>query len=488
MALATRCPYCQTTFRVAHDQLKLRAGLVRCGACKEIFNGIEHLLRPGEGTPGVVPAAALTTPAPLATPAAPVESITATVSVPPPVTIDASLPIDAHAASTAESHLIENPSPLGSPISPTSLVADVAQATAQNGEPAFPASDAAAIPQAAQPAVIAERFSDTADFYPAFDLMTPPVASPAETPRPLRPSSPPVATPAEFDPGRDDPLQRMTLIQFSDDDHADDEEDFADHESVSNRLRTAADGATAAMSSATAPGGADSTSGHGGAPALIAASAHPADELDQAIDYLQRRPWRGSKKSLSRKDVEGGSEYDSDTEEPSFVTRARRRRGAASALRSWTGRLVLLLIAMALAQGTFALRDQIAVRVPGAKTWLTDACSLLGCQIELPAQAEAISIESNELTTLSAAKNTFGLTLLLRNRGAIAQRWPNIELTLLDGADRPVIRKVFAAADYLPTATELSKGFAANSEQTVRVAFELRQQKASNYRVYSFYP
>jgi len=48
MALATRYPHCQTTFRVVQDQLKLRAGLVRCGACKEIFNGIEHLLSPTE--------------------------------------------------------------------------------------------------------------------------------------------------------------------------------------------------------------------------------------------------------------------------------------------------------------------------------------------------------------------------------------------------------------------------------------------------------
>lgn len=48
MALATQCPHCHTTFRVAHDQLKLRAGLVRCGACKQIFNGIENLLRPDD--------------------------------------------------------------------------------------------------------------------------------------------------------------------------------------------------------------------------------------------------------------------------------------------------------------------------------------------------------------------------------------------------------------------------------------------------------
>lgn len=48
MALATQCPHCYTSFRVANDQLKLHAGMVRCGACKQTFNGIEHLLEPGE--------------------------------------------------------------------------------------------------------------------------------------------------------------------------------------------------------------------------------------------------------------------------------------------------------------------------------------------------------------------------------------------------------------------------------------------------------
>ena len=43
MLLATTCPHCQTTFRVANDQLKLQAGLVRCGICHQVFNGIENL-------------------------------------------------------------------------------------------------------------------------------------------------------------------------------------------------------------------------------------------------------------------------------------------------------------------------------------------------------------------------------------------------------------------------------------------------------------
>ncbi len=41
--LATRCPQCQTQFRVTMAQLELREGKVRCGSCREIFNGIDHV-------------------------------------------------------------------------------------------------------------------------------------------------------------------------------------------------------------------------------------------------------------------------------------------------------------------------------------------------------------------------------------------------------------------------------------------------------------
>ncbi|MBW8900158.1 MAG: zinc-ribbon domain-containing protein, partial [Massilia sp.] len=44
MALATQCPHCHTTFRVAADQLKLRGDIVRCGACQRIFDGNAHLI------------------------------------------------------------------------------------------------------------------------------------------------------------------------------------------------------------------------------------------------------------------------------------------------------------------------------------------------------------------------------------------------------------------------------------------------------------
>lgn len=42
--LFTRCPGCKTVFRVTDAQLALRDGQVRCGHCRTVFNGPEHLI------------------------------------------------------------------------------------------------------------------------------------------------------------------------------------------------------------------------------------------------------------------------------------------------------------------------------------------------------------------------------------------------------------------------------------------------------------
>ncbi|MFT5961409.1 MAG: putative Zn finger-like uncharacterized protein [Burkholderiaceae bacterium] len=355
MALATQCPHCQTTFRVAHDQLKLRAGLVRCGACKQIFNGIEHLLRPGE-------------------------TAATNVAAKPPV-----------------------------------------------------------IPMVPVP----PRPADSDDFYPAFDaIIAPPVS-------------------AEPDPAQSDPMQRMTLMRLAYDDENEDH-------------------GIAANAAATAP--------HFVVPLKAKSrqdndSAAP-DELAQAIDQLQQRPWRNS--TISSTDDEPA--YDAMSDEPSFVTHGRRRRHLNRHRRFWLAAMTVLLMIAALGQIVYVLRDQIAARLPATRPLLDRACAIWGCQIELLAQASQVSIESSELITLNAANNTLSLNLLLRNSSTLPQRWPAIELTLFDNSDRPVSRRVFGATDYLPQAPPAGSGFAPGSEQSARVTFELRQYKASNYRVYLFYP
>lgn len=46
MSLITRCPTCETLFRVVPDQLRVSDGWVRCGQCEEIFDASLHLVAP----------------------------------------------------------------------------------------------------------------------------------------------------------------------------------------------------------------------------------------------------------------------------------------------------------------------------------------------------------------------------------------------------------------------------------------------------------
>lgn len=53
MSLITRCPACETLFKVVPDQLRISEGWVRCGQCDEIFDASLHLLQapPAEEMP-----------------------------------------------------------------------------------------------------------------------------------------------------------------------------------------------------------------------------------------------------------------------------------------------------------------------------------------------------------------------------------------------------------------------------------------------------
>lgn len=44
MSLITRCPACETLFKVVPDQLRISEGWVRCGQCDDIFDASLHLL------------------------------------------------------------------------------------------------------------------------------------------------------------------------------------------------------------------------------------------------------------------------------------------------------------------------------------------------------------------------------------------------------------------------------------------------------------
>jgi len=55
MSLLTRCPSCDTTFRVHAPQLSARGGRVRCGKCSLIFDALTQIVEDDSATPEVGP-------------------------------------------------------------------------------------------------------------------------------------------------------------------------------------------------------------------------------------------------------------------------------------------------------------------------------------------------------------------------------------------------------------------------------------------------
>lgn len=64
--MLTRCPTCETHFRVTAEQLKARSGRVRCGECQQVFNALDTLIE--EPTAVVAPIPVESPPQSLPTP------------------------------------------------------------------------------------------------------------------------------------------------------------------------------------------------------------------------------------------------------------------------------------------------------------------------------------------------------------------------------------------------------------------------------------
>jgi predicted Zn finger-like uncharacterized protein len=103
----TRCPHCQTSFRVRDEHLTIAKGNVRCGSCLQVFNALNHLVNPVAGATNTAapthkptpaePASAAKPASPKPTAKAPTSSTAtstpADTSTPPPAT---AIPAEVH--------------------------------------------------------------------------------------------------------------------------------------------------------------------------------------------------------------------------------------------------------------------------------------------------------------------------------------------------------------------------------------------------------
>ncbi|WP_034300815.1 DUF3426 domain-containing protein [Herbaspirillum sp. RV1423] len=435
MALATQCPFCQTTFRVAQDQLKLRGGLVRCGNCKEVFNGNDHLVSP-EIASQLVAAPAASQPgqrtAPTGWPPLPGGSLprqaepdvapasAAGPAAPPPwmATPDLSSAFASIAAETKDApwgtqsaqDTLNEPSAPASPPLPEQIAASpepfplAGTPTTQSPTPGQ-ADDVAAGPMPSQPEVSINTLTQELSY-----------------PIPLTSSAP---LEEQSDPITAGPID-------------------------------------------------DASSGN----------SQAGDEYAQAAE--EEKPEAESDDEDTEEIAEEETEDEEDT--PAFVQKAERRERLHRIARLVMGIGAVVLSIALLLQATYVWRNTIVAWLPSTRPLLSSACAALHCAVGLPTNIDQLVLESSELQLVPPNQNIYTLSVLLHNRGYGAQAWPYLELTLNDADEKAITRRVFTPREYLDRAQNIDNGLAGESEQQIKLTFELAQPAASGYRIYLFYP
>ncbi|CUJ52795.1 MJ0042 family finger-like domain [Achromobacter xylosoxidans] len=470
MALTTRCPQCGTSFKVVPDQLRVRNGLVRCGACATVFDGRACLLpETGAGMPAAAIPASNTPIAPPA-PAAP-QAIAAPVLVTPPA------PPVADGAPPP----VRRPSVEPREVAPWDDLPD---------EPASPGTHpgASGASPAAAPSVA-------------------PTDEPA--PRPFASAVPPAVL-----RGRDDIRRRIepdaALAEEGDDDE--DENEDLDRYDDEPRLSHAPPRWPAPAAPRDEPIVAVRDSANHEAPRharpaepvfVVRDDARPTPPGDDDEIGL-RHPDDDDQDADDRRDLDGAAEpilgdtrtrYSSATDvgraPPEFLDQDRQERHGL--LRKLWGYACLIgLLALGL-QLLYVYRIDIANSVPVLRPALEAACKPLGCTVGYARRLERIAISSSSLQPPTGAaaiddgRTRLVLNLVLRNRYDKPQHWPALVLDLTDLSDTVVVRRVLMPENYL-TPEQLRGPFGPAGELKISVPIEVTGVQVNGYQLDKFFP
>jgi predicted Zn finger-like uncharacterized protein len=344
MALATQCPHCYTSFRVANDQLKLHAGLVRCGACQQTFNGVEYLLAPGTkpAVPGTPVAAQAKLPI---APTAPVAPQFNTTQIPlPDATVAEQSNAAAFDAQQSETTYIDlnEPNQLNGLNTPDKSYATTMQSSNAldfdlgDAEPVAPAIQSATTP--------VPHLPNSVDDNDGLGLLT-----------------------------------QVTLINRGNDDVAELEPSLDEHVAMSARPEGMPDIANETQSTAQALPKAEP------APEFAATSAHAVEdiahtEIITAYDTVSgqddavapAKAWNAAILSASERSEQSNAEQEED--KPAFVIQAEKKQRRSRGLRIFMIIGSILLFISLVAQSTYLLRNHIVAWFPQSKPVLQQAC------------------------------------------------------------------------------------------------------------------
>ena len=467
MHLATRCPFCETVFRLQPAQFAQHRGLVRCGHCQEVFDASSSLFDVAEGGD-------FSTAKPVAA-AAVIESLSGERQPEPALGGDARNPAASASSrvsanlstSTLDSRLHEHASSV--PLAPLPLGrnerAPVTSGTPRQAtEPELRAGGfTAPLPADDEPTLADAPLDPFA--YPADDeLDEPTVATP-----PARPAAPAAAPRFEDEAPR--VWRKSERSEASSLDEPALREPAGRRGIPDNEPSFGSAGAGEARFGAAAAAGAAGAGGIGG-------SGGPGGP----------RPPGGPSPAGSSGEPFSVKPPVGDGGDP-FTVRRETRPAEAGRVGWIVAGVVLatLLVIALLGQLAWWQRETVMINVPRSQILYAQACAHLGCQLTPPHDIEGLLVEPSDLRQIDGP-HKLELKMPLHNRLNIALAYPAIELTLLDDQNNVAVRRVLWPQDYVPPGTVIASGLPPHATQTMIVHLDTGSAVASNFRVQIFYP
>ncbi|KLU27574.1 hypothetical protein EOS_03625 [Caballeronia mineralivorans PML1(12)] len=441
MALATRCPHCETVFRLDPHLLAPHDGRVRCGHCQEIFDAAHYQFDRDET---VMAALAATAPNYGADPASP-RSEKSSAEVSGGKRDAPGIPLHPFVSNTAlapQAEANQTPAAREEPLAGVAAAKAVSRTRAQSD---FPGEGHAGSPWQAVNRAEAEAPTDTARAKADAPARTEPRADPF------------VARTDGGDPlkeSRTDPFVRRTETEALNESRT---EPFVGRSEPRVEPETPAPRHTTDTNARTEP------SPLGAAPAA---------------------PWAADPEPRF------GSAPTSSTpsSEPFPVIRETRAPVRSAIVWKILGSLIALVLFVALiAQVAWWQRETVMVYWPASQPLFAQACEQIGCVVAPPRDIDGLQIENSGLRQVDGS-HKLELKLSLRNRFDVAIAYPALELTLLDDKNNVAIRRVLWPQDYARPGTAIGAGLAARSTQPVIVRLDTGDAVAANYRVQIFYP
>ncbi len=142
-------------------------------------------------------------------------------------------------------------------------------------------------------------------------------------------------------------------------------------------------------------------------------------------------------------------------------------------------------------QAVYRYRAEIIAYAPETRAPLEAACRSLGCEVSLPRQLKLLVLDSYEVREHPQHDGVLVLDFVISNRAPFAQEYPALKLALTDGAGAALASRVLLPREYLDPKLApllLRRGIDAESAASVTVYLDVRQVRATNYKVDFFYP